>query len=99
MKKIIIPFILVLETLFILILFLVQNKNHISRNSNVYEIRLDNGCKGKMYFDTTDENQLCGLTLIDEKNNHLNILHYQIRFQYYQIYLLRMHSICFHKQV
>lgn len=73
MKKIIIPFVLVLETVIILLLFLVQNKNRISRNSNVYEIRLDNGCKGQIYFDTTDENQLYGLTLIDEKNNHLNI--------------------------
>lgn len=50
-----------------------QNENHISKNSNNYEIRLDNGCKGQIYFDITDENQLCGLTLIDEKNNHLNI--------------------------
>lgn len=74
MKKIIVLFIMTVESIFLILFIVLKNKNNIVRSQDVYNFKLDNGCKGQIFVDSTSAKQFCGLACLDKNNNYTNLI-------------------------
>lgn len=62
-----------IETIILVILILLLNKNKIINKDGVYDLKLDNGYKGKLFFKKSSEDEFYGFSCINKNNNNLNL--------------------------
>lgn len=73
MKKNFFIFLMSIETIILVILILLLNKNKIINKDGVYDLKLDNGYKGKLFFKKSSEDEFYGFSCINKNNNNSNL--------------------------
>lgn len=73
MKKKFYNFLMSIETIILVILVLLLNKNKIINKDGVYDLKLDNGYKAKLFFKKSSEDEFYGFSCINKNNNNLNL--------------------------
>lgn len=66
-------FFMTIETIILVILILLLNKNKIINKDGVYDLKLDNGYKGKLFFKKSSEDEFYGFSCINKNNNNSNL--------------------------
>ena len=74
MKKVILPLLLIIESIILILFIVFKNKNTIVSKQDVYDFNLDNGCKGQFFVDNTSKKQISGFSCVDKNNNYTGLI-------------------------